>query len=143
MQIPFKRNRVRFLRIIISRIIPLVAIRISTDLGIIYSNSYYNRGYTEGVAKVDNGTVTYITHSHTESGCSLGQCNISANIVSSQVRSDGRTYYTYSITHSLCGSASTSYTTSNASYQPSPSSHSFYTCGYSDGEIIGAEITFN
>lgn len=107
------------------------------------NNSYYNRGYTEGVAKVDNGTVTYITHSHTESGCSLGQCNISANIVSSQVRSDGRTYYTYSITHSLCGSASTSYTTSNANYQPSPTSHSFYTCGYSDGEIIGAEITFN
>ena len=94
------------------------------------------------MAEINNATITYHTHSHAESGCEEGACRITANVASSEVRNDGRTYYTYSVVHSLCGSVSTSYTTSNANYNPSPSSHSYWTCGHTDGEITGATLTF-
>lgn len=90
-----------------------------------------------------NGTVTYITHSHSESGCSLGTCRITASLSDTAYTPGGVLYYIFSITHSSCGEPTTTISKSTGNYTPNPSSHSYYTCGYSDGEIIGAEVIFD
>lgn len=136
------------------------------------NNSYYtngfNKGYADGVLDGQNktGNISYIYHNHdTSSDCYEGkECVINYTVSTGSNKDycsscDGTgsfTTYTLTTTHSACGTASTSKytgksctrcgkTSSGAVTSSSSATHTYntYTCGYSNGEMIGATIEFN
>lgn len=99
--------------------------------------SYYNLGYSDGFSKADNAEVTYLYHYHDESCYS--QCYVSMTY-------DGHStthpwMYSFNYTHNDCGAGSgRTYLgdhDGNKSYY-----HNYLSCGYTDGQLIGAEIIY-
>lgn len=81
------------------------------------------------------GTITYQYHYH-ESGC-VGSCNGSLNYSHNERNESGDYYNIYYC--SICGNRYRAY---DMETQPRICTATTYTCGYTNGQIISATITY-
>jgi len=103
----------------------------------------YNRGYADGLAKADSGTVQYVYHYH-DSTCERTCRGIYTRKLANNL-GDGK--YTAYVTHHHydCGKHDETYywTVQGNAFNGQECNHTYYICGYVDGQVIGAEIVFD
>ena len=126
------------------------------------NKKYYNLGYTEGLAEINNSDIEYVYHHHTDDclGTVTKTCTITKRFTTENHPAawnsiwcgtcNANTYHDgMKITHSSCGQA-TDYQILNCSRHAdnsnyySTSTHTYtgtgYICGYNEGEIEKATI---
>lgn len=105
----------------------------------------YQQGYTDGYAQKTNGTIIYSYHYHTSSCYQTGTCTITYY----EATIDGKTWKMQH--HSSCGKADVGldWKTSDSPYisgngLPNTETHTYskQICGYSEGQIVSATITY-
>ena len=101
-------------------------------------------GYANGYANIKTGNVNYKYHNHTDS-CKK-TCN--AYYTRDIVLTLGNGQYTANVYehHPNCGQETKAYYWTLGdinNFNNQPCSHTYYVCGYTEGQIIGAEIIFN
>lgn len=105
-------------------------------------NSYYNLGYSDGLAKINNASVSYTYHSHSDSCYATESCRAtpSERVIGS------KTWIGYS--HSACGQAwagidwkegSSGY---SGNYYEYSHEYKYLVCGKNEGDIEEAVITY-
>ena len=127
-----------------------------------YIKKYYNLGYTEGLAEINNSDIEYVYHHHTDDclGTVTKTCTITKRFTTENHPAawnsiwcgtcNANTYHDgMKITHSSCGQA-TDYQILNCSRHAdnsnyySTSTHTYtgtgYICGYNEGDIEKATI---
>lgn len=122
------------------------------------NNSYYNQGYSKGVAEALNSSlIQYVYHEHTGNSSSGGGCygkivykttqvlcGSTNKYVSGSYESGGTTHYYY--TCNVCGKTTTSGAGACKGYitvTTSDIDHYELNCGKTTGTIESATITFN
>lgn len=126
------------------------------------NKNYYNLGYTEGLAEINNSDIEYVYHHHTDDclGTVTKTCTITKRFTTENHPAawnsiwcgtcNANTYHDgMKITHSSCGQA-TDYQILNCSRHAdnsnyySTSTHTYtgtgYICGYNEGDIEKATI---
>jgi len=107
------------------------------------SQEQYDKGYADGLAKANNGTIVYEYHHHTS------ECEATCNsyYTRSLANNLGNNTYTAYVTnhHPSCGKGDETYywTVSGNDFNGQSSAHKYYICGYEEGELIGAKMEFN
>lgn len=105
------------------------------------SKSYYNLGYTQGIAGNTNGSIKYIYHQHTDSCTRV--CTITkeyGEIYGSPNRQNVGTF------HNGCGQSNSFQTGVLGAHSPgtyTEGSHTYYICGKTTNTIESATIVFN
>ena len=105
------------------------------------NKSYYNLGYTQGIAGNTNGSIKYIYHQHTDSCTRV--CTITkeyGEIYGSPNRQNVGTF------HNGCGQSNSFQTGVLGAHSPgtyTEGSHTYYICGKTTNTIESATIVFN
>lgn len=112
--------------------------------------AYYQLGYIDGYAdNQTDGHIEYIYHHHDSDLCGEATCRIKFYSQIYEYHPDhDPPVWTFWCTyeHLDCGSGSNTHLWSSEdrnAYQPCIYTHTYYTCGYSEGQLIGAIISFD
>ena len=117
-------------------------IRIIAERGI---NSYYangfSKGYADGVIDGQNktGNITFEQHYHNSSCYTTCTITHTFDYIGTY---DGTIHAWETITHSKCGTAKVTKKSYPLTCNTYTESHSYTTCGYTEGQVISATITY-
>lgn len=100
------------------------------------NSSYYNQGYADGIANINNGSIVYTYHEHSDS-C-FKTCRVTYDITVKY----GNGLCNVNIVHHECGQSSqfltgVPYTGQSTEY------HDYYICGKTESTIESATIVFD
>ncbi len=110
------------------------------------NQSCYNSGFADGYAQTfDNVSIEYVYHHHDGNCTVTGTCQEHKTYSDIQWLGDVGIYrYHIHSDHSACGNSWDS--SSSGAYVPNEywgtHAYTYYTCGYTDGEMIGATLSF-
>lgn len=111
----------------------------------INTNSYYangfSKGYADGVIDGQNktGNITFEQHYHNSSCYTTCTITHTFDYIGEY---DGVIHAWETITHSKCGTAQERKKSHPMSCDTFTESHSYTTCGYTEGQVLSATITY-